>query len=96
MAGNVSEWTSSAYFGGTYQQIADINPDIKFGAKANDSLYLTRKVVRGGSWRDVAYFLQVSTRDYEYAAESKPYIGFRCVYTEIVPSLSNRRPMRNK
>lgn len=96
MAGNVSEWTSSAYFGGTYQQIADINPDIKFGAKATDSLYLTRKVVRGGSWRDVAYFLQVSTRDYEYAAESKPYIGFRCVYTEIVPSLSNRRPMRNK
>ncbi|NCX94977.1 MAG: gliding motility-associated lipoprotein [Chitinophagia bacterium] len=96
MAGNVSEWTSSAYFGGTYQQMADINPSIPYGGRANDSIYLTRKVVRGGSWRDVAYYLQVSTRDYEYANDSKPYIGFRCVYTEILPSLSNRRPTKNR
>jgi formylglycine-generating enzyme required for sulfatase activity len=33
------------------------------------------KVVRGGSWKDVAYFLQVSTRDYEYADSARSYIG---------------------
>jgi len=38
----------------------------------------------------------VSTRDFEYADTAKPYIGFRCVYTEVLPSLTNRRPMRNR
>ena len=96
MSGNVSEWTSSAYFGGTYNQVADLNPSITYANKKGDDIMLTRKVVRGGSWRDVAYFLQVGTRDYEYADTAKPYIGFRCVYTEVLPSLSNRRPMRNR
>ena len=36
-----------------------------------------RKVVRGGSWKDVAYFLQVSSRDYEYADSARSYIGFQ-------------------
>ena len=96
MSGNVSEWTSSAFFGGTYTQVADINPTLTYSNKKGDDVMLTRKVVRGGSWRDVAYFLQVGTRDYEYADTAKPYIGFRCVYQEILPSLSNRRPMRNR
>ena len=96
MSGNVSEWTSSAYFGGTYNQIADINPEIKFSPKEGAATYLTRKVVRGGSWRDVSYFLQVGTRDYEYADTAKPYIGFRCIITHITPALSNKRPMRNR
>ena len=38
-----------------------------------------RKVVRGGSWKDVAYFLRVSSRDYEYSDTSRSYIGFRTV-----------------
>jgi formylglycine-generating enzyme required for sulfatase activity len=38
-----------------------------------------RKVVRGGSWKDVAFFLQVSTRDFEYADSARSYIGFRTV-----------------
>lgn len=96
MSGNVSEWTNSAYTGGTYSQVADINPEISFGARDNTPVYLTRKVVRGGSWRDVAYFLQVSTRDYEYADTAKPYIGFRTVITYPGPALTNRRPMRSK
>jgi len=40
---------------------------------------IQRKVIRGGSWKDIAYFIQTSTRDYEYANESTSYIGFRCV-----------------
>jgi formylglycine-generating enzyme required for sulfatase activity len=35
--------------------------------------------VRGGSWKDVAYFLRVSSRDFEYADTSRSYIGFRTV-----------------
>jgi formylglycine-generating enzyme required for sulfatase activity len=94
MSGNVSEWTASAYHGGSYNQMADFNPNIGYSSADNDPLFMKRKVVRGGSWRDVAYFLQVSTRDYEFMDTSKAYIGFRCVYQQIVPALSNRRPMR--
>ena len=39
-----------------------------------------RKVVRGGSWKDVKYFLQVSSRDYEYENQPRSYIGFRTVH----------------
>jgi formylglycine-generating enzyme required for sulfatase activity len=38
-----------------------------------------RKIVRGGSWKDVAYFIQVSTRDYEHADSARSFIGFRTV-----------------
>ena len=38
-----------------------------------------RKVIRGGSWKDVAYFLEVGTRDYEYGDSARSYIGFRTV-----------------
>jgi formylglycine-generating enzyme required for sulfatase activity len=94
MAGNVSEWTSSEYYGGAYNQMADLNPQVVYNSTNDNSLLMKRKVVRGGSWRDVSYYLQVSTRDFEFEDTAKAYIGFRCVYTEIVPSLSNRRPMR--
>ena len=95
MSGNVSEWTASAMYGGSYNQMADINGNVIYNTQQSDPLYMKRKVVRGGSWRDVAYFLQVGTRDYEYEDTSKAYIGFRTVYTEIEPSLmNNRRPIR--
>ena len=94
MSGNVSEWTKSAYYGGSYNQMADINPSVVYNVQANDPQWMRRKVVRGGSWRDVAYYLQVGTRDFEFSDTAKAYIGFRCVYTEVLPALSNRRPMR--
>jgi formylglycine-generating enzyme required for sulfatase activity len=40
-----------------------------------------RKGVRGGSWKDISYFLQVGTRDFEYADSARSYIGFRTVQT---------------
>jgi formylglycine-generating enzyme required for sulfatase activity len=40
---------------------------------------MKRKVVRGGSWKDVGFFLQNSTRTYEYQDTTKSYVGFRCV-----------------
>jgi formylglycine-generating enzyme required for sulfatase activity len=42
-----------------------------------------RKIVRGGSWKDVAYFLDVGTRDFEYADTARSFIGFRTVQDYI-------------
>ncbi|MDP2526324.1 gliding motility lipoprotein GldK [Maribacter dokdonensis] len=72
MAGNVSEWTNSSYDPSAYDYVSTMNPN--GGDQSN-----TRKVIRGGSWKDVAYFLQVSTRDFEYADSARSYIGFRTV-----------------
>ena len=94
MAGNVSEWTGTSYETQSYNVVADVNPRIDSRNRAGDPQWRTRKVVRGGSWRDVAFYLQVSTRDYEYADTPKAYIGFRCIYPEVAPALTNRRAMR--
>jgi gliding motility-associated lipoprotein GldK len=72
MAGNVSEWVHSSYDPSSYEYTATFNPNVN--DEENE-----RKVVRGGSWKDVAYFLQVSSRDYEYADSARSYIGFRTV-----------------
>lgn len=72
MAGNVSEWTNSVYYPNSYIFVFDINPNItNFEQK--------KKVVRGGSWKDVAYYLEINTRDFEYADSSRSYIGFRTI-----------------
>ncbi len=72
MAGNVSEWTSNAYnMSGSYIT-SSLNVNVDDPANK-------RKIVRGGSWKDIAYFLEVSTQDYEYADSAKSYIGFRTV-----------------
>jgi gliding motility-associated lipoprotein GldK len=72
MAGNVAEWTNSSYSSGSYEYVASLNPNMSFPDEP-------RKVVRGGSWKDVAYFLRVSSRDHEYSDTSRSYIGFRTV-----------------
>jgi len=87
MAGNVAEWTSSLYYEGGYSFQHDMNPDIRWNAKDTDPPRMKRKVIRGGSWKDVGYFLQTSTRNYEYQDTSKCYIGFRCVI-DLPPSPS--------
>ncbi|MCY7422483.1 MAG: SUMF1/EgtB/PvdO family nonheme iron enzyme [Chitinophagaceae bacterium] len=79
MAGNVAEWTSSLYYEGGYNFQHDMNPDIRYSAQDSDPPRMKRKVLRGGSWKDVGYFLQTGTRSYEYQDTTKSYIGFRCV-----------------
>jgi gliding motility-associated lipoprotein GldK len=87
MAGNVSEWTDSSYDAAAYEYISTMNPNVP-------DLKNKRKVIRGGSWKDVAYFLQVSTRDYEYADSARSYIGFRTVQdymgTQVTGNANNR------
>jgi len=72
MAGNVAEWTNSSYNSGGYEYVSSLNPSMGLSSEP-------KKVVRGGSWKDVAYFLRVSSRDYEYSDTSRSYIGFRTV-----------------
>jgi len=79
MSGNVSEWCADAYDESAGQFTWDMNPTYMYNAKDDDPPLMKRKLVRGGSWKDIAYYLQVSTREYEYQDSSKCYIGFRCV-----------------
>ncbi len=72
MAGNVAEWTNTAYNPSSYYLGSTINPNVEDSDNQ-------RKVIRGGSWKDVAYFLEVGTRDYEYGDSARSYIGFRTV-----------------
>lgn len=79
MSGNVAEWTSSLFYEAAYALQHDMNSDIRWNAKDSDPPKMKRKTIRGGSWKDVGYFLQTSTRAYEYQDTAKSYIGFRCV-----------------
>lgn len=83
MAGNVSEWTLESFSPTLNGIIHDYNPNHAYMARKNDPDQLKRKVIKGGSWKDVKDYLQCGARDYEYQYESRPYIGFRCVRSYI-------------
>ena len=72
MAGNVAEWTNTAYNQMSYYMGSTMNPNV-------ENIENQRKIIRGGSWKDVAYFLEVGSRDWEYADTARSYIGFRTV-----------------
>ena len=83
MAGNVAEWTGDAFDESAYQQTSDLNPYYQVTAKKTDNKISKRKVIRGGSWKDIAYYLQCGVRDYEYEDSTRCFIGFRTVRTRI-------------
>jgi formylglycine-generating enzyme required for sulfatase activity len=83
MAGNVSEWTSNAFDESSYNFSHDLNMDYIYLSDENDAPALKRKVIRGGSWKDIGYYIQNGTRTYEYKDTAKSYVGFRCVQTYL-------------
>jgi sulfatase modifying factor 1 len=83
MSGNAAEWVDDAFDEAAYDLAHDLNPSYKFEAQEKDPNVLKRKVIRGGSWKDVAHYLQTSTRTYEYQDTAKCYLGFRCVMTYL-------------
>ena len=83
MSGNVAEWTQSSFNESAYSFVHDMNPTYTYHAKASDKDPAKRKVIRGGSWKDVGFFLQNGVRQYEYQDTAKSYIGFRSV-TRVV------------
>ncbi len=83
MSGNVAEWTVSAYAESAHLFTHDLNSDYQYDAKDEDSETLKRKVIRGGSWKDIAAFVQVGSRSYEYQDSSNSYVGFRTVQSYV-------------
>ena len=83
MAGTVSEWTSTAYTESVGKLTSDLNPEYRYNAAKEDPYKMKRKIVRGGSWKDVAHNIRSDIRMWEYQNEQRSYIGFRCVRTQI-------------
>lgn len=83
MAGNVAEWTSTAYTAQGIRGMSDMNPEFSYNAAKEDPYRMKRKVVRGGSWKDGARFIRSDVRGYEYQNEQRSFIGFRCVRTQV-------------
>ncbi len=83
MAGNVSEWTSTAFTESVSNITSDLNPEYRYNAAGDDPYRMKRKIVRGGSWKDVAHNIRSDLRMWEYQNEQRSYIGFRCVRTHV-------------
>ena len=76
MSGNVSEWTEDAFNPASVPLVWDLNPTY---FDENEP----RKVIRGGSWKDIAFYLETGTRTFEYKDSTRAYIGFRCAMTHL-------------
>ena len=90
MAGNVAEWCRTAYDESMYEYGHDMNTEYIYNALDHDPPSMKRKVIRGGSWKDIGYYLQTGTRTYEYQDTAKSYIGFRSVMNYLGRGGPNR------
>ncbi|NBC59046.1 MAG: gliding motility lipoprotein GldK [Bacteroidetes bacterium] len=88
MSGNVAEWVNTSYDPAAYEYMSSMNPNVN--NKENN-----RKVIRGGSWKDVSYYMRVSTRDYEYADSARSYIGLRMVQDYLGNGITRNQNTRN-
>ena len=79
MAGNVAEWTSTAYTASGIESMNAINPQLSYNAAIEDPYRLKKKSVRGGSWKDPESHVKSAWRAAEYQNQPRSYIGFRCV-----------------
>ena len=83
MAGNVAEWTSTAWSTSGLRHINDVNPELNYRADIHDSRDLTRKVIKGGSWKDIARYVRANNRAQAPQNAAHSYIGFRCVRSAV-------------
>jgi gliding motility-associated lipoprotein GldK len=91
MSGNVAEWCFDAYSLSASSFVSDINSIYKYNATDKDSFENKKKVVRGGSWKDISKYITVFMRDYQYQDTCTSYIGFRCIQPAIVnPKEANK------
>ncbi len=88
MAGNVNEWVQDLYRPLSFQDVDDLNPvrrdgtldeadkydSENFNSLINDKV----RVYKGGSWKDVAYWMSPGTRRFLDQDSSTATIGFRC------------------
>ena len=83
LAGNVSEWTSTAYTESGTADMSDVNPQYRYDAAKEDPYAIKKKVVKGGSWKDIGLFIRADMREGEFQNQPRSYVGFRCVRTQI-------------
>ena len=83
MAGNVSEWTSTAYTESGTEMMNDMNPQYRYDAAKEDPYAIKKKVIKGGSWKDIGRNIRGDLREGEFQNQPRSYIGFRCVRTQI-------------
>ncbi|MCC5920578.1 MAG: gliding motility lipoprotein GldJ [Cyclobacteriaceae bacterium] len=86
MAGNVNEWVQDLYRPLSFQDFEDLNPIRRDDTRDKSDNYNEERsllaqnvrVYKGGSWRDVAYWLSPGTRRYLEEDSATSHIGFRC------------------
>lgn len=88
MAGNVNEWVQDVYRPLSFQDFNDLNPIRRDGTLDSQDNYDTEnfnslisdrtRVYKGGSWKDVAYWMSPGTRRFLEEDSSTATIGFRC------------------
>ncbi len=83
MAGNVSEWCEDSYVQSSYRVAHDMNMQISKDLLDEFTPSSSRRVIRGGSWKDIGFYIRVGSRSYEYQDTAKAYIGFRNVQTYL-------------
>ncbi|MHA7130557.1 gliding motility lipoprotein GldJ [Algoriphagus namhaensis] len=89
MAGNMNEWVYDVYRPLSFQDFDDLNPLRKDGVYDEEENYETSmltdelRVYKGGSWKDVAYWLSPGTRRFMHQDSATNSIGFRCAMISI-------------
>jgi len=89
MSGNMNEWVQDVYRPLSFQDFDDLNPMRKDGIYDEQENYTTTliddnfRVYKGGSWRDVAYWLSPGTRRFMHQDSATNHIGFRCAMISI-------------
>ncbi|MDN5202047.1 gliding motility lipoprotein GldJ [Fulvivirgaceae bacterium BMA10] len=88
MAGNVNEWVQDLYRPLSFQDVDDLNPIRRNGYLDGEDYYDFEnynslindkvRVFKGGSWKDVAYWMSPGTRRFLEEDSSTATIGFRC------------------
>lgn len=89
MAGNMNEWVQDVYRPLSFIDFDDLNPVRKDGTLDDISNYEVSmlsdeiRVYKGGSWRDMAYWLAPGARRYMHQDSATNHIGFRCAMISI-------------
>lgn len=94
MAGNVNEWVFDVYRPMSFQDFEDLNPVRRNGFLDKEDNYDKKpqgtrqgynsliddhvRVYKGGSWKDVAFWMSPGNRRYLEEDSSTATIGFRC------------------
>ena len=76
MSGNVAEWCEDAYAPNAFPIVWDMNPTYFDEDEP-------RKIIRGGSWKDIGYYLRTGTRSFDFEDSASSYVGFRCAVTYL-------------